>query len=406
MRVAHAKGWRVAVAGACERGARGLRVDRLQVDVPRRRGGHPAGDVLARRAARSARCASRSRGSRSRAIASRCCRPRDADEPLRAQAAARSPRSGAATGRSAASRWRWTRSSATRTPCSRSPRARRPRRRVPAARPVAGQRGLLARVDAPPRRHAERADGVPDHRDGRVGAAARGHRGVAQLLRSSPTSCVPATTRRALRARCAGCSSRATGCSSSSACTASTASSSPTGGAATSASSGGPTCRSPGSRTCTRSRCSCRPARGSAPTTWRRSEGRTRRASSSCSCSRRAPLRRSDALARRARRAFQRSGLRDHGAGRARESLRRRAGGLHPRALGRDDPVDAVPRHPLAGAERRRAGAVVGGVRPGVPEVASLLRRLHRPQRRHACRRVPVERNARDSRRRRSSASS
>ena len=46
-------------------------------------------------------------------------------------------------------------------------RAGRIGRRVPAARPVAGQRRLLARVDAPPPRHPERADGVPDHRDGR-----------------------------------------------------------------------------------------------------------------------------------------------------------------------------------------------------------------------------------------------
>ena len=85
---------------------------------------------------------------------------------------ARSRRSGAATGRSAASRWRWTRCSSTRTPCS-------PSRSAPTARvggflqlvPVAGERRLLALVDAPPPRHAERADGVPDHRDVRVGAA-------------------------------------------------------------------------------------------------------------------------------------------------------------------------------------------------------------------------------------------
>ena len=49
--------------------------------------------------------------------------------------------------------------------------ARRDGRRLPAARSVACERGLLARVDAPPHGHAERADGVPDHRDGRLGAA-------------------------------------------------------------------------------------------------------------------------------------------------------------------------------------------------------------------------------------------
>src|SRR5262249_55860659 len=43
--------------------------------------------------------------------------------------------------------------------------------------------GLLARVDAPAQRHAERADGVPDHRDGRMGPGARGHGGVAEFRR-------------------------------------------------------------------------------------------------------------------------------------------------------------------------------------------------------------------------------
>ena len=62
-------------------------------------------------------------------------------------------------------------------------RARRRGRRLPAARPVTGERGLLARLDAPPPRHAERADGVPDHRDGRVGQEPRRDRDLAQLRR-------------------------------------------------------------------------------------------------------------------------------------------------------------------------------------------------------------------------------
>ena len=55
------------------------------------------------------------------------------------------------------------------------------------------------------KRHAERADGVPDHRDGRLGARARRHRGVAQLrgLRRLPAR--RRGRRRARRARCGGC---------------------------------------------------------------------------------------------------------------------------------------------------------------------------------------------------------
>src|SRR5207253_2008047 len=44
-------------------------------------------------------------------------------------------------------------------------------------------RGIFARVDAASRRHSERVDGVLDHGDSRVGATARGHRGVAELRR-------------------------------------------------------------------------------------------------------------------------------------------------------------------------------------------------------------------------------
>ena len=85
--------------------------------------------------------------------------------------------------------------------------------------------------------------------------AARRHRAVAELRRLRGLPARRRDAPRAGRARCAGRSSRPTGSSRSSACTASTASSSRTGAAATSASSGGRTSRSPGSRTCTRSRC-------------------------------------------------------------------------------------------------------------------------------------------------------
>ena len=188
-----------------ERGARGLRVDRLQVDVPRRRGGHPAGDVLARRArdpegapvglaAREVRLSRRGAVDRGRRRAAAGTGARGLRGVARQLAGARlhdgDGRAVPLSGHRARGRRR----------------PRRPRRRVPAARPLAGERGVLARVDAPPRRHAERADGVPDHRDGRVGAAARRHRAVAQLrgLRR-----LPALRRRRdarSRARCAGCS--------------------------------------------------------------------------------------------------------------------------------------------------------------------------------------------------------
>src|SRR5207237_8515054 len=57
------------------------------------------------------------------------------------------------------------------------------------ARAVARERGLLASLDAAPPQHAERADGVPDHRDARLGAGACRDGGVAQLcgLRRLPS---------------------------------------------------------------------------------------------------------------------------------------------------------------------------------------------------------------------------
>ena len=55
-----------------------------------------------------------------------------------------------------------------------------------------------------------------------------------------------------------------------------------------------------------------------------------------------------------------------------------------------------VPRHPQPGQERRRAGAALGRVPPALRDEPPLLRRLHRHERRHARRRVPlVERRRR-----------
>ena len=58
---------------------------------------------------------------------------------------------------------------------------RRGDRRLPSARALTRERRLFARIDAPPPRHAERADGVPDHGDDRVGAESRRQRALAQL---------------------------------------------------------------------------------------------------------------------------------------------------------------------------------------------------------------------------------
>ena len=52
----------------------------------------------------------------------------------------------------------------------------------------------------------------------------------------------------------------------------------------------------------------------------------------------------------------------------------------------------AVPRHPSHRALGWRAGTALGGVPPELPEEPQVLRRLHRPERRHARRRVQVER--------------
>src|SRR5439155_13281307 len=59
----------------------------------------------------------------------------------------------------------------------------RPDRRLHPSRPFPRVRRVVARNDAPPPRHAEWADGVPDRRGDRLGARARGERAVAQLRR-------------------------------------------------------------------------------------------------------------------------------------------------------------------------------------------------------------------------------
>ena len=84
----------------------------------------------------------------------------------------------------------------------------------------------------------------------------------------------------------------------------------------------------------------------------------------------------------------------DAAAGRSAAAVRRRAG----RAIRvvRDGRVlrDAVPGHPRAGRQRRRAGAAGLAFAPDYASSGPLLRRLHRHERRHAHRRVPARRLA------------
>ena len=75
---------------------------------------------------------------------------------------------------------------------------------------------------------------------------------------------------------------------------------------------------------------------------------------------------------------------------RAEAALRRRAGRAHrlPRSAAR---ARHVPRHPRSRRpQRRRAGAAVGRLPSRLRAEPPLLRRLHRPERRHARRRVPL----------------
>ena len=84
------------------------------------------------------------------------------------------------------------------------------------------------------------------------------------------------------------------------------------------------------------------------------------------------------------------------GAGPAEQRLHRRAAGRDPRRHAREAAQPAVPRHSSDRALGWRAGTALDGVPPELPEEPQVLRRLHRPERKHARRRVPVERRGRD----------
>ena len=72
----------------------------------------------------------------------------------------------------------------------------------------------------------------------------------------------------------------------------------------------------------------------------------------------------------------------------AEASVRRRAARRDPRARLRQAPAPAVPGHPVSRDQRWRAGTALGCVPSELRAEPPLLRRLHRPQRGHADRRV------------------
>ena len=88
--------------------------------------------------------------------------------------------------------------------------------------------------------------------------------------------------------------------------------------------------------------------------------------------------------------------LRDRDHVRARPAVRRRAARSRPRPRARESARRGVPGHPRPGDERRRAGPALAGIQPDVRQGPALLRRLHRPQRRHARRPLPLRRDEGD----------
>ena len=97
-----------------------------------------------------------------------------------------------------------------------------------------------------------------------------------------------------------------------------------------------------------------------------------------------------------ASRRFRRPSTRRAAPGEPGAPLRRRAGRAASSCSRAAASRDAVPRHPPAGLERRRAGPALGRLRPRVRDESALLRRLHRRERRHARRALPVGRHAGD----------
>ena len=118
-RVAHARGWRLAILGALAREPAALRAARDARDRDRRRGGAAAGDVLARGPRDPQGAAVRVASDEGGLHVPHRARRRPRRRPARG-ARSRLRRVARQPGRSAASRWRWT-TSTPRGRCSRSP---------------------------------------------------------------------------------------------------------------------------------------------------------------------------------------------------------------------------------------------------------------------------------------------
>ena len=80
-------------------------------------------------------------------------------------------------------------------------------------------------------------------------------------------------------------------------------------------------------------------------------------------------------------RRLRRAALRHRAARRPAADLRRRAGGADRRRARRQAAGPAVPRHPLEGHGRRRAGPALDGLRARLRAVGAVLRLLHREER-------------------------
>ena len=149
-------------------------------------------------------------------------------------------------------------------------------------------------------------------------------------------------------------------------------------------------------------RCGYRP--GDAPSPCRRRRSRP--------CTRRRDIRLRDRAARRhaaprpGRQRARGAGARDRATGHARRALRRRAGRARARRQGREDPAAALPRRPVADRLGRRAGPARPRLRARLRDEQAVRRRLHRPQRRHQGRPLPLERRQGAARRARPSCSS
>ncbi len=279
-RVAQARGWRTAILASQRGAASALHVHGPQADLPRGRGGRRAARLLARGTADPQGATVRHAARARRATARAWSRFGTSSRGLRTSYA-RSRRSGAAAGPSAASRWRWTASSHIPRRWSRSPSATDGHvggfiHLVPV--PATGGLSLasMRRRDGEPNGLMEflLARTIEWARERDVPEFSLNFSVFAQLiLNPTPQVAVGSAFRPPPpRPR----SSRST------ACCASTANSSRSGVRATSASRAGSTSRSSALPTCARSPCSRRRGRGCAHPICPHANRPASRASSAC----------------------------------------------------------------------------------------------------------------------------